>query len=403
MTIAFKQLTQSGLVASAVLFAALTGAPERARAQQVPFSVQLERKGLAESFAGITTHGEQITGLYDIMSTGVSTAPVREALAAWLATLSPAQREATMFPVDSPEWRKWANMHIYPRAGTSFQDMNDVQRAAALELLGAALSAKGLRLTRDIMRLNETVAEMTGKHAEYGEDLYWISVMGEPHPSEPWGFQVEGHHLALNYFVLGDQVVLSPMFLGSEPVVATGGKYAGTEILQDEQAHGLAFVNSLSAAQQESAILFEAKAGTNALAEAFKDNLVLDYQGLRGADMSAVQRTDLLSLIRRYVGNLREGHAAVRMAEVEKHLDDTYFAWIGATGPDSVFYYRIHSPVLLIEFDHQRPIAFERTGIPTRDHIHVVVRTPNGNDYGKDLLRQHYEAHGHGHGASHSH
>jgi hypothetical protein len=22
-----------------------------------------------------------------------------------------------------------------------------------------------------------------------------------------------------------------------------------------------------------------------------------------------------------------------------------------------------------------------------------VVRTPNGNDYGKDLLRQHYEAH----------
>jgi len=92
----------------------------------------------------------------------------------------------------------------------------------------------------------------------------------------------------------------------------------------------------------------------------------------------------------------------VRMAEVEKHLDDTYFAWIGATGPDSVFYYRIHSPVLLIEFDHQRPIAFERTGIPTRDHIHVVVRTPNGNDYGKDLLRQHYEAHGHD-GASHSH
>jgi hypothetical protein len=25
----------------------------------------------------------------------------------------------------------------------------------------------------------------------------------------------------------------------------------------------------------------------------------------------------------------------------------------------------------------------------TRDHIHTIVRTPNGNDYGKDLLRQH--------------
>ena len=32
---------------------------------------------------------------------------------------------------------------------------------------------------------------------------------------------------------------------------------------------------------------------------------------------------------------------------------------------------------------------------PNRQHIHVVVRTPNGNDYGKDLLRQHYLLHPH--------
>jgi hypothetical protein len=40
--------------------------------------------------------------------------------------------------------------------------------------------------------------------------------------------------------------------------------------------------------------------------------------------------------------------------------------------------------------------------VPGKAHIHSVVRTPNGNDYGKDLLRQHYErrrgdaTHGHG-------
>ena len=33
---------------------------------------------------------------------------------------------------------------------------------------------------------------------------------------------------------------------------------------------------------------------------------------------------------------------------------------------------------------------------PNPQHIHVVVRTPNGNDYGKDLLRQHYLLHPHG-------
>jgi hypothetical protein len=89
------------------------------------------------------------------------------------------------------------------------------------------------------------------------------------------------------------------------------------------------------------------------------------------------------------------------MNEVKAHLDETYFAWIGGTGPDSVFYYRIQSPVILIEFDHQGPIALEGPRVPSRRHVHSVVRTPNGNDYGKDLLRQHYEAHRHN--SSHGH
>jgi hypothetical protein len=86
------------------------------------------------------------------------------------------------------------------------------------------------------------------------------------------------------------------------------------------------------------------------------------------------------------------------MADVEKHLDETFFAWIGGVTENAVFYYRIHSPVILIEFDHQMPVGTRHlypAQIPTRQHIHVVVRTPNGNDYGKDLLRQHLEAHPH--------
>ena len=81
------------------------------------------------------------------------------------------------------------------------------------------------------------------------------------------------------------------------------------------------------------------------------------------------------------------------------HLERTHFAWIGGDRDDSVFYYRIHSPVVLIEFDHQRPANTRHLSKnpqqPIRDHIHVVVRTPNGNDYGKDLLRQHHGEHRH--------
>ena len=46
----------------------------------------------------------------------------------------------------------------------------------------------------------------------------------------------------------------------------------------------------------------------------------------------------------------------------------------------------------LIEFDHQVPANLRSSprGVPNREHTHTVVRTPNGNDYGKDLLLQHY-------------
>ena len=80
------------------------------------------------------------------------------------------------------------------------------------------------------------------------------------------------------------------------------------------------------------------------------------------------------------------------MREVEEHLDNTWFAWVGGTADDSVFYYRIHNSAF-IEFDHQRRVAPFRSEKPSRDHIHAVLRTPNGNDYGKDLLRQHIEQH----------
>ena len=93
----------------------------------------------------------------------------------------------------------------------------------------AALSAQGLKQTRDIMRLNHTLGELNDNNFdEYGEWRYHITVMGKPSATEPWGWQLDGHHAIINYFVLGDQVVMTPFFAGSEPVIAPSGKYKGT-------------------------------------------------------------------------------------------------------------------------------------------------------------------------------
>jgi hypothetical protein len=359
-----------------------------------------EKAGLAEPFKGITTDGRLQTALFGVKSTGVSTEPVRKAAEAFLAALTPPQRTKTTFALDDDEWRKWMNQHFYVRQGVSFLELSPAQREAGFALLRAALSARGLKQTRDIMRLNETLGELNGNDFEqYGEFRYHLTVMGRPSANEPWGWQLDGHHAIVNYFVLGDQVVMTPFFAGSEPVVAPSGKYKGTAVLQDEQSRGLAFVNALDGAQRARTILSPDKTHNNNLTEAWKDNAVVPQAGIMASDLTDAQRRQLLDLIALYVGNMDDGHARVRMREVEQHLARTSFAWIGRTDPAAVFYYRIQSPVILIEFDHQTPanlrqLAADPTA-PNHEHIHVVVRTPNGNDYGKDLLRQHYAQHAH--------
>ncbi len=359
----------------------------------------MEKKAIAEPFVGITADGKVETGLFEIKSTGVKTTGVRKAALSFLAGLSDEQRTKTKFPVDDSEWRRWANQHSLPRQGVSFEEMSQTQRSLALKMISAGLSARGLKTTQDIMKLNHTIAELSGREGEYGYGrwAYFITIMGDPSDTKPWGFQFDGHHCIINYFVLADQVVMTPLFLGSEPVSAEEGKYKGTIVLQEEQNQALAFARSLTGAQKKKAVLKSTKDGTNTNTEAFHDNAVIPYEGLPVSELNADQKTAFLKLTGLWIHNLKEGHAKVKMKEIEKHLDRTRFAWIGEMDESSVFYYRIHSPVVLIEFDHQRPIALGRSRTATKQHIHATVRTPNGNDYGKDLLKQHLKDHHHPH------
>jgi len=369
--------------------------PKRGPDVLLQLSIAAATSGLAEPYKGVTRNGSVEPGLFSIASTGVSTEPVRIATGRFLASLSTEQRWKTLFSVNDEEWRKWMNQSFYVRQGVSFLEMTDEQREAAFGMLRAALSAKGFQQTRDIMRLNHTLAELTDDNFdEYGEWQYNVTVMGVPSATEPWGFQLDGHHAIVNYFVLGDQVVATPFFAGSEPVTATFGKYQGTSILRKEATQALDLINGLDEPRRRKAILESSKTGDKNLTEAWKDNVVIPYAGIPAMELSDSQLQQLVTLVELYVGNMDDGHARIKMKEVLAHMDQTYFAWIGGTEPDSAFYYRIQSPVIIVEFDHQRPVGMRHLldpAVPTTQHVHIVVRTPNGNDYGKDLLRQHYE------------
>ncbi len=348
-----------------------------------------------DDFIGVTADGTIEQNLFSIQETGVSTQPVVDAANEFLATLDEDQRARVMFPVDDREWQQWANIHISTRQGVGFLEFNPDQSDAAFKLIASGLSDRGYDNARKIMQLEGYLAELLDNHVEYGEKRYWLTIMGEPSSTAPWGWQLDGHHLVINFFVLGDQIVMTPTFMGSEPVAATQGQYAGVRVFDSELEAGLALINSLSEEQRSAAIIASDKPGNNNHGELFQDNAIVPYEGLRLDDLDESQRQLAIALVKQYTGQIRSGHDEIRLAQVLNHWDQTYFAWVGGTGPDAVFYYRIHSPVLMIEFDQQTPVALDAPPVPTRDHIHTVVRTPNGNDYGKDLLRQHLQEHPH--------
>jgi len=353
-------------------------------------------------FVGITTAGTPVGGLYSLGDHGAPTAAMAEAAGRLLGIATADERVALCLPVDAREWRRWNNTEMYVyKYGLRLEEIRPALREGILAVVRASLSARGYDKTRDVMRLNHFLGELALNTRVLGEWSYNFSLFGPPSATEPWGWQLMGHHLALNCLALGGQMVLSPAFMGAEPNYADSGPFAGTHLFQDEENRGLALMRALSAVQRSEAILHRSGVGGDLppgrrhradqlhLGGAFQDNRVVPFEGVAVAGFSGAQRRELLRLIEAYVEPLPVGPLKARMEEVERHLGETRFCWIGGTGDDDTFYYRIQSPVVMIEFDHHSGV-FLTNELPAKFHIHTIVRTPNGNDYGADLLRLHY-------------
>lgn len=366
---------------------------------------------LAEPVTGIRNGPELQPGLFPLHATGVSTQPILDAALAFLDALPATQREKAVYPIDAAEWRTWLNMHFnLNRHGVMLEDLPQPTRELGLGLLRATLSDSGFRQARDIMRINGFLVEINQRASEFGEWPYFLSIFGQPSADQPWGWQIDGHHLNLNCVIIGDQIVMTPSFMGSEPCAIDHGPLAGVRVFTDETRAGLDMVRSLHGDQTARTVLMpsidpddlpeESRLGFgegHTKGGAAQDNARIDFEGISAADLSDAQRRLLESLIGTYVGWSRDGHAGVRVAEVQQHLDETWFTWLGNTHDEGPFYYRVQSPVVLIEFEHQPGIVFDNKA-PTAHHVHTVVRTPNGGDYGVDLLRQHHERYDHSHG-----
>ena len=208
---------------------------------------------------------------------------------------------------------------------------------------------------------------------------YAFTLYGQP-GEPPWGWRVDGHHLAVNVTVATERdIVLTPLFLGTNPAKVPRGPFAGKQIQKDEAVRALTLVNSLSAEQRGRAVLRDRSVG-NILAGPGQLDRVREFEGIRYTDLTEDQRRQLMELIEVYVGAARDdiGHPYLELIRAD--LLELYFAWAGGTREGDAYYYRIHGPRVLIEFDNT-----QNNG----NHIHSVWRDPL-NDFGRDVLREHY-------------
>lgn len=349
----------------------------------------------AEPFVGLTTDGRVVPGLFQLHDEGFDARPASAAAEAYLNGLGADHRARASSAMDGPDWQLWTNAFLtYPEHGLRLQDLSPASREAALEVVRSSVSSAGYRRIHGAMRLNGELGEYLGEYLDtLTQWCYWFTVFGTPSPEEPWGWQLMGHHLDIHCFMVGGQMVLTPSFLGAE--------FKSEELFAEHRSTALEFMNSLSADQSSRAVLYDSMASgklPHHLAGvvdgrhrtgAGQDNRVLAYEGLQGAALSPGQKELLVGLVDPYLDALPAGSYEARQRLVREHLDDSWFAWIGTAQADAPFYYKVHSPVVLVEYDNHSGVFLDNDE-PEAFHVHTIVRTPNGGDYGKDLLAQHY-------------
>lgn len=324
-----------------------------------------------------------------------SSMQMAEAASALIATFGSEERQAAVFPISAEARATWSNLPIVMVRpdGLLVGSLNDEQRSALHGLLRASMSSQGYAKFAGIMRLDDMLFEIESAALRENPNPrrerfiqtrssgnYAVAIYGKPGNGD-WGWKLAGHHAAVNFTVSDGQVGFTPTFLGSSPSTIDDGPYAGWMPLPHEGGRGVDFMRSLTTAQQAAA-----KIGDQAPNDIFEGPgrraSLARYEGLKAEELSAGQARLLRALVSEYVANVDFDSAEAQLALIDQTgWDELWFSWRGPVDVNGKFYYRVHGPRILIEYNRQDP-----------NHDHMIVRDPQ-NDYGEDWLERHYTEH----------
>ncbi len=303
----------------------------------------------------------------------------------FITLLSNPQKMETVFPFDSDERY---NYHFVPieRKGITFNEMNELQRSAAFDLLKTCLGDEAFIKTKEIMQLDQVlkVLEMRKAEDHFRDSAnYHITIFGIPSAKTIWGWRFEGHHISFN-FSFSKQTLISgtPGFMGSNPGIVLSGSQKGKQVLKEETENGFILLRSLTESQLTKTIIDSI---------AFKDILSFDKrvlmiknpEGIRYTELTKEQQQLMLQLISLYVHRYTQLFAEDMLKEIQaRGLENLWFAWAGDRNSmmGKGTYYRVQGPTILIEYDNTQNNA---------NHVHSVIRDLN-HDFGGDELLEHY-------------
>ena len=298
----------------------------------------------------------------------------------FLASLNPEQRAQALFPFRDEQRFDW-HFVPKPRKGLPFKEMTEAQSTLAQALLATGLSAQGFTKATNIISLEHVLFDIENRAPRRDVGFYYLSVFGQP-GTDAWGWRFEGHHLSMNFAVAGERVLaVTPSFFGANPAQVQKGPYKGLRALGAEEDLARQLAKSLSAEQRKTAV-FSGEAPRDIITGNTRKAKALDPMGIAVAQLQEDQKDLLLRLLKEYLFRYRKEVAEADLKKIkEKGENKIYFAWAGGLEPGQGHYYRIQGPGFLMEYDNTQNDA---------NHVHTVWRDLE-NDFGEDLLRQHYE------------
>ncbi|KAL1304682.1 hypothetical protein AAFC00_003637 [Neodothiora populina] len=304
-----------------------------------------------------------------------------------LAVATNHEKKRFRYLVTAREWRAWSDPDVMViDSGIRVEEMREATQNAISDLLQATLAPEGLAKIRFALASRSSADDDVDMDFDdiFSEQStsYKFCLFGEPSMEAPWGFNLFGRNVCLNAFTLNGELIVGPFSVN----VGAQDVSRGSQLLKRAEVAGLTLMRSLSLEQQARASLqytiddLDGTSFVRTVGGAHQDNGVLPYRGICASEMNDLQIEVLLEAVRSFNESLPESALNTFMTRVVEHLDETYFAWSGLVAEDSPYYFRVHSPVVLDELEHQETESLSQY------RIVATQRLPNRGDYGAALL-----------------